>query len=56
MFAPARRYDYVTTPAEIYRRSFSTIRAEADLSGLPEDAAYGHSPDDPRLRRRQSGQ
>ena len=25
--------------AEIYRRSFATIRAEADLSGLPEDVA-----------------
>jgi precorrin-8X/cobalt-precorrin-8 methylmutase len=37
MFAPARRYEYLTTPAEIYRRSFSTIRAEVDLSGLPED-------------------
>src|SRR3954453_4044549 len=35
---PARRYDYVTDPDEIYRRSFATIRAEADLSGLPEDA------------------
>jgi precorrin-8X/cobalt-precorrin-8 methylmutase len=35
--APARRYDYVTEPTEIYRRSFSAIRSEADLSGLPED-------------------
>jgi precorrin-8X/cobalt-precorrin-8 methylmutase len=35
--APARRYDYVTDPAEIYRRSFATIRSETDLSGLPED-------------------
>jgi precorrin-8X/cobalt-precorrin-8 methylmutase len=35
--APARRYDYVTVPAEIYRRSFAIIRAEADLSRLPED-------------------
>lgn len=35
---PMRRYDYVTDPDEIYRRSFATIRAEADLSGLPEDA------------------
>ena len=35
---PARRYDYVTDPDEIYRRSFATIRAEADLSGLAEDA------------------
>ena len=37
MAAPARRYDYVTAPTEIYRRSFSTIRSEADLSRLPED-------------------
>ena len=35
---PARLYDYVTDPAEIYRRSFAQVRAEADLSGLPEDA------------------
>ncbi len=32
--APARLYDYVTDPAEIYRRSFATIRAETDLAGL----------------------
>ncbi|TVR98505.1 MAG: precorrin-8X methylmutase [Rhodospirillales bacterium] len=32
-------YDYVRDPAEIYRRSFATIRAEADLSGLPAEAA-----------------
>jgi precorrin-8X/cobalt-precorrin-8 methylmutase len=38
MFAPARRYDYLSVPTEIYRRSFATIRAEADLSMLPEDA------------------
>lgn len=31
--------DYVRDGAEIYRRSFATIRAEADLSGLPEDVA-----------------
>jgi precorrin-8X/cobalt-precorrin-8 methylmutase len=35
--APERRYDYVTDPAEIYRRSFSTIRSETDLSSLPEE-------------------
>jgi precorrin-8X/cobalt-precorrin-8 methylmutase len=35
--APARRYDYVTEPAEIYRRSFAIIRSEADLFRLPED-------------------
>jgi precorrin-8X/cobalt-precorrin-8 methylmutase len=38
MFAPARRYDYLSVPNEIYRRSFATIRSEADLSALPEDA------------------
>jgi precorrin-8X/cobalt-precorrin-8 methylmutase len=37
MPAPARRYDYVTEPTEIYRRSFSAIRSETDLSMLPED-------------------
>ncbi|WP_067468083.1 precorrin-8X methylmutase [Actinomadura macra] len=31
--------DYVRDGAEIYRRSFATIRAEADLAGLPEDVA-----------------
>jgi precorrin-8X/cobalt-precorrin-8 methylmutase len=30
---------YLTDGAEIYRRSFATIRAEADLSGLPSDVA-----------------
>ena len=35
---PRRRYDYVTDPAEIYRRSFAEIRATADLTGLAEDA------------------
>ncbi|MEU4570406.1 precorrin-8X methylmutase [Micromonospora sp. NPDC023956] len=30
-------YDYVREGAEIYRRSFATIRAEADLSRLPGD-------------------
>jgi len=27
--------DYIRDPAEIYRRSFATVRAEADLSGVP---------------------
>ncbi len=31
--------DYIRDGAEIYRRSFATIRAEADLSGLPADLA-----------------
>ena len=34
---PPRLYDYVTDGQEIYRRSFATIRDEADLSGLPAD-------------------
>ena len=38
MFAPTQRYDYLSVPNEIYRRSFATIRSEADLSALPEDA------------------
>jgi precorrin-8X/cobalt-precorrin-8 methylmutase len=32
-------YSYLRDSAEIYRRSFATIRAEADLSGLPTDVA-----------------
>ena len=32
-------YEYEHEGAEIYRQSFATIRAEADLSGLPEDVA-----------------
>jgi precorrin-8X/cobalt-precorrin-8 methylmutase len=31
--------DYLTDGAEIYRRSFAIIRAEADLTGLPADVA-----------------
>jgi precorrin-8X/cobalt-precorrin-8 methylmutase len=31
--------DYVKDGAEIYRRSFATIRAESDLAGLPADVA-----------------
>lgn len=33
------RMDYVKDGAEIYRRSFATIRAEAALDGLPDDVA-----------------
>jgi precorrin-8X/cobalt-precorrin-8 methylmutase len=33
------RYDYLTDPAEIYRRSFEIIRAESDFSDMPEDVA-----------------
>ncbi|MCF3965321.1 precorrin-8X methylmutase [Streptomyces fuscigenes] len=32
-------FDYEKDGSEIYRRSFATIRAEADLSGLPADVA-----------------
>lgn len=32
-------YDYIKDGAEIYRRSFATIRAEADLGGLPADVS-----------------
>ncbi|GAA3733812.1 precorrin-8X methylmutase [Plantactinospora mayteni] len=32
-------YEYVRDGAEIYRRSFATIRAEADLSALPPEIA-----------------
>ncbi len=35
---PPRRYDYETDGAAIYARSFATIRAETDLSGIPADA------------------
>ena len=31
--------DYIRDGDEIYRRSFATIRAEADLTGLPDDVA-----------------
>jgi precorrin-8X/cobalt-precorrin-8 methylmutase len=31
--------DYIRDGAEIYRRSFATIRAEADLSRFPDDVA-----------------
>lgn len=36
---PLSGHDYITDGAEIYRRSFATIRAEADLSGLPPGMA-----------------
>ena len=32
-------FDYIRDGAEIYRRSFATIRAEADLSRFPADVA-----------------
>ena len=35
---PARRYDYVADGAEIYLDSFATIRREADLGAIPDDA------------------
>ncbi|MGK8557027.1 precorrin-8X methylmutase [Nocardia gipuzkoensis] len=33
------RASYLTDGAEIYRRSFATIRSESDLSGFPPDVA-----------------
>jgi precorrin-8X/cobalt-precorrin-8 methylmutase len=35
--APSTGYDYIREPDEIYRRSFATIRAEAELTALPAD-------------------
>ncbi|MFZ2530541.1 MAG: precorrin-8X methylmutase [Rhodococcus sp. (in: high G+C Gram-positive bacteria)] len=35
---PPRRYEYETDGAEIYVRSFATIRSESDLTGIPADA------------------
>jgi len=32
-------FDYIRDPKEIYRRSFEIIRAEADLTGIPEAMA-----------------
>lgn len=39
MHRPARRYNYLTDSAEIYRRSFAQIRGEADLRAFNEDQA-----------------
>lgn len=39
MQRPTRRYDYLTDGAEIYRRSFGQIRAEADLAPFDEQQA-----------------
>jgi len=36
---PFPSFDYVRDPAEIYRRSFATVRAEANLDRLPTDVA-----------------
>jgi precorrin-8X/cobalt-precorrin-8 methylmutase len=38
MDRPPRRYDYCSDGDQIYRESFATIRAEADLSQLPQSA------------------
>lgn len=35
---PARRFSYIERGADIYLDSFATIRREADLTGLPDDA------------------
>lgn len=34
---PFKQYDYLDDPAAIYRASFATIRAEAELSKVPAD-------------------
>lgn len=39
METPQRMYEYEKDGAEIYRQSFATIRAEAELGALPEDVA-----------------
>jgi precorrin-8X/cobalt-precorrin-8 methylmutase len=39
MKRPPKLYDYIDHGSEIYRRSFQTIREEADLSGFRADAA-----------------
>ncbi|NED98610.1 precorrin-8X methylmutase [Phytoactinopolyspora halotolerans] len=39
MSADPSTVDYIRDGAEIYRRSFATIRAEADLAHLPADVA-----------------
>ncbi|MEU5214954.1 precorrin-8X methylmutase [Streptomyces sp. NPDC020807] len=39
MSESTRMFDYEKDGTEIYRRSFATIRAEADLDGLPADVA-----------------
>ena len=44
---PTRRYDYVTDGLEIYRRSFGTIRDEADFRDFAPDlvnAELAHIP------------
>ena len=50
--APTRRYAYCGNSDEIYRRSFSIIREEADLAALPVAARPGRRTDDPRVWRR----
>jgi precorrin-8X/cobalt-precorrin-8 methylmutase len=37
IIAARQAYHYLRAPDEIYRRSFATIRAEADLSAVPAD-------------------
>jgi precorrin-8X/cobalt-precorrin-8 methylmutase len=34
---PRRRYDYLRNPEEIYRLSFATVRAEAELGRIPPE-------------------
>jgi precorrin-8X/cobalt-precorrin-8 methylmutase len=50
--------DYIRDAAEIYRQSFATIRAEADLTPFPRGCRAGGRPADPHLRpgrRRRAG-
>lgn len=52
--APASGYHYVRDPQEIYRLSFATIRAEADLAALPAEmeavaVRMIHACGDPRI-------
>ncbi|GAB3579843.1 precorrin-8X methylmutase [Calidifontibacter terrae] len=54
MNPPQRRYDYLTDGAEIYRRSFATIRERTDLRGFaagvePVVARVIHAAGDPEL-------
>lgn len=51
---PSPRYAYERSPEAIYRRSFATIRAEADLGRLPKElrpvaVRMIHASGDPRL-------
>ena len=49
-FPVSARLDYIRDGAEIYRRSFAIIRAEADLARFRRRRRAGRGADDPRLR------